>query len=200
MDQPIRLENEPEYFTNSFKYGLPSTAFVIDGEDPLFVSESLSRMFDAYEPKGTDELFLVERILYSNILCQRAFNDFQSYFFAAKRGAVDFNRPLQKNQMEMVIAVTRYMVQHERSAERANDMFYRNRASRRKEVTADQLSQQAENQAVPQSAAPPETKAQNSSVTPTKQSSTGFVPKNKKSPVSQPHNPVKPAPKIPPIA
>ena len=185
MDQPIRLENEPEYFTNSFKYGLPSTAFVIDGEDPLFVSESLSRMFDAYEPKGTDELFLVERILYSNILCQRAFNDFQSYFFAAKRGAVDFNRPMQKNQMEMVVAVTRYMVQHERSAERANDMFYRNRASRRKEMTA-------ENETEKQVEKPP--------VTPTKQSSTGFVPKKEKPGVRQLLNLAKPAPKNPPIA
>ena len=185
MDQPLRLENEPEYFTNSFKYGLPSTAFVIDGEDPLFVSESLSRMFDAYEPKGTDELFLVERILYSNILCQRAFNDFQSYFFAAKRGALDFNRPLQKNHMELVVAVTRYMVQHERSAERANDMFYRNRASRRKEIAAEtEAEKQAEN--------PP--------VTPTKQSSTGFVPQNKKPAIPQPRNPPQPAPKIPPIA
>ena len=194
MDQPIRLENEPEYFTNSFKYGLPATAFVIDGEDPLFVSESLSRMFDAYEPKGTDELFLVERILYSNILCQRAFNDFQSYFFAAKRGAVDFNRPMQKNQMEMVIAVTRYMVQHERSAERANDMFYRNRASRRKEQAAEHpVPQPAE-----ASKAPSE-RTQNSPVTSTKQSSTGFVPKNKKPLAPQPHTPAKSAPQIPPI-
>ena len=199
MDQPLRLENEPEYFTNSFKYGLPSTAFVIDGEDPLFVSESLSRMFDAYEPKGTDELFLVERILYSNILCQRAFNDFQSYFFAAKRGALDFNRPLQKNHMELVVAVTRYLVQHERSAERANEMFYRNRASRRKERAAEQPAPQPRQPAETPVNTPPE-RTKKPAVTPTKQSSTGFVPQNKKPPVPQPRNPPQPAPKIPPIA
>jgi hypothetical protein len=180
MFHPLRLEGEPEYSTKVFKYGLPPSSFVIDGEHQDYVAESLSRMFDAYEPKGTDELFLIERILYSNILVQRAFSDLQSYYFVVKRGEGDFNNPDKPNHLHLVSTITRYLVQHERSAERANEMFYRNRAARRKEKEAEPATK------------PP--------ATPTKQSSTGFVSKNAKPPAPEPRHAAEPTPKIPPIA
>ena len=192
MFLPLRLEGEPEYFTKTFKYGLPPDAFIIDGEHPDYVAESLSRMFDAYQSSGTDEHFLVERILYNNVLVQRAFNDLQAYFLVLKRGQGDFNNPHKLNNIELVTAITRYLVQHERSAERANDMLYRNRAARRKEKEAEQATTPPAKARAKRTRIPP--------VTQTKQSSTGFVSKNTAPLPPQPHNAPDPAPQIPPIA
>lgn len=165
---------------NSFKHGLSANAFVVDGEDHELYAEALSDMIENYAAQDTDEMFLVEQILQSHMLAQRARHNLQEYFFVAIRGSNDKAR-----YIENATVIVRYLVQHERSAMRANEMFYQNRKIRQAAVVpAPAPVQEA---AEP---APPSTVSKEN----------GFVPQKQKPGVRQLLKLTKPEPKPTPIA
>jgi len=123
---PQTTEGKARSCRNAFKHGLSSKHFVIDGEDYLYIDQTLDDLIEHYQPQSQDEYLLLERIVHGMINRQRGEHIMQQYYFVAERGG-----PLR--YLDYIPGIQRYIRDSDRTVEKAYEILFRIRAERRKE-------------------------------------------------------------------
>jgi len=123
---PQTPEGKARSCRNAFKHGLSSKHFVIDGEDYLYIDQTLDDLIEHYQPQSQDEYLLLERIVHGMINRQRGEHIMQQYYFVAERGG-----PLR--YIDYIPGIQRYIRDSDRTVEKAYEILFRIRAERRKE-------------------------------------------------------------------
>jgi len=109
---------------NAVRHGLAAEYFVV-GEDPEQVDELLQELIDKYQPDGSEEVLLLERIVHGMVNRQRGEHLMQREFLAARNGGQNYNFTLSPN-------IRRYIRENDRSVQQAFALFFSNRAELRK--------------------------------------------------------------------
>lgn len=120
---------------NAFKHGLTALLFTQEANHAHPTEEIEEAMSAAYHPNTPEEHELINRMVQGHIRAQLCRNQLQQFFFARKRGQKDFFGPRGNcgstlHHLDSMRLIMRYLTGHERSVERANQLFYAPRMAR----------------------------------------------------------------------
>ena len=120
---------------NAFKHGLTALLFTQESNHSHPIEEIEQAMAAAYHPNTPEEHELIKRMVQGHIRAQLCRNQLQQSFFALKRGQKEFhdrrgNCGTTIGHLDSMRLIMRYLTGHERSVERANQLFYAPRMAR----------------------------------------------------------------------
>ena len=114
---------------NAFKHGLTALLFTQETNHSHPPEEIEQAIAVAYRPDTPEEHQLIHQMVQGHIRAQLCRHQLQQSFFALKRGQKEFDGPRGQcgttlGQLESMRLIMRYLTGHERSVERANQLFY----------------------------------------------------------------------------
>ena len=114
---------------NAFKHGLTALLFTQELNHPHSPEEIEQAVAANYRANTAEEHELIKRIVQGTVRAQLCRHQLQQSFFAIKRGQKEFDGPRGQcgttlGHLESMRLIMRYLTGHERSVERANQLFY----------------------------------------------------------------------------
>ena len=114
---------------NAFKHGLTALLFTQEVNHSHPPEEIEQAIAAAYHHDTPEEHQLIHQMAQGHIRAQLCRQQLQQSFFAIKRGQKEFDGPRGQcgttlGHLESMRLIMRYLTGHERSVERANQLFY----------------------------------------------------------------------------